>query len=385
MTTLADRHQQHEEQRGRRPGRAQHLRPTMFPLRAATIAGCTVRSLRRRTWPRTWPACGRAWRSGGAILPDGCADVVWRGAGLVVAGPGDRRRSRPRARRRRRCSACASGSARRAPALGLPADGAGRPDACPLADVWGAGVEERVAAGGLPALLAGRARAARRRARRPARPRRRARPGASRARAWPRSATAGHQRAPAAPPLRRRRRLRPEDARPRAALPAVPGAGAPPRGDLAGLAFAAGYADQAHLTRECRRLVRPHARGARRRRRRRRRRASASVSFKPRRRRGAVPSGMMIDSNAPRATSGTTARVLEQRRFEVPLQGRPTAPRCDAALELPHGRRRLRLRAGARRARADEPAAAHLDGAGDARGRRRLDRTAARSATTCRR
>jgi AraC-like DNA-binding protein len=29
----------------------------------------------------------------------------------------------------------------------------------------------------------------------------------------------------------------------------------PPRVDLAGLAFAAGYADQAHLTRECRRLA----------------------------------------------------------------------------------------------------------------------------------
>src|SRR3954462_11326321 len=78
---------------------------------------------------------------GGAILPDGCVDLVWRGDGLVVAGP-------------------ATGPAPGGPggasvfgvrfrlgvagsALGLPAsellDEAVRLDA-----LWGSGVEERV-------------------------------------------------------------------------------------------------------------------------------------------------------------------------------------------------------------------------------------------------
>src|SRR3954451_14101974 len=88
---------------------------------------------------------------GGVILPDGCVDLVWRGDGLVVAGP-------------------ATGPALGGPvgvpvfgvrfrlgvagsALGLPASEV-LDASVPLDAVWGFGVEERVAAGGLPALLA---------------------------------------------------------------------------------------------------------------------------------------------------------------------------------------------------------------------------------------
>ena len=107
-------------------------------------------------------------------------------------------------------------------ALGLPAGEF--PDATvPVADLWGPGVDERVAAGGIAALRAGRARAAGRRAGRPARPRGGAGDGAP-GRARGRARRCGRERAPAAAPLRRRGRLRAEDARAGPALPALPGA-----------------------------------------------------------------------------------------------------------------------------------------------------------------
>ena len=79
----------------------------------------------------------------------------------------------------------------------------------------------------------------------------------------------------------------------------------------------------------------------------------------------------------------STARVLEQRRFEVLFKDGDPARRQGRAGALQDRRRRLRVRAGARRARADEPAAAHLDRAGGAGGRGR-DRPG-RRATTWRR
>ena len=67
-----------------------------------------------------------------------------------------------------------------------------------------------------------------------------------------------------------------------------------------------------------------------------------------------------------------TARVLEQRRFEYLFGDGGDAAAVNAALEpYKTARRRLRLRARARRARPDEPAAAHLDRARSARGARR--------------
>ncbi len=61
------------------------------------------------------------------------------------------------------------------------------------------------------------------------------------------------RRPPAPAPLPRRRRLRAQDARAHPAVPAVPDARRAT--DLARLALEAGYADQAHLTRECTRLA----------------------------------------------------------------------------------------------------------------------------------
>ena len=65
----------------------------------------------------------------------------------------------------------------------------------------------------------------------------------------------------------------------------------------------------------------------------------------------------------------STARVLEQRRFEVLFARRRPRRGEGRAGALQDRGRRVRLRAGARRARADEPAPAHLDRAGGARGR----------------
>jgi AraC-like DNA-binding protein len=191
--------------------------------------------------------------SGGAVLPDGCADVVWTGARLVVAGPATREVAAgipvgtPVSGVRFRLGAAG-------PALGLPAE-ALADLTVPAADVWDAAAEERVAAGGLPALVQvvrARLRAAER-----VDPLARAAvlglaaPGA-------RVATVGDRLGISERQLRRRfadavgygpktlaRVLR---------FQRFLALAARSRDDLAGLAFAAGYADQAHLTRECVRL-----------------------------------------------------------------------------------------------------------------------------------
>lgn len=88
---------------------------------------------------------------GGVILPDGCVDIVWRGDRLIVAGPATKAAGAglpagvPVSGVRFRLGAAGA-------ALGMPA--------VELADlsvdaeeVLGAGASERVAEGGLPALL----------------------------------------------------------------------------------------------------------------------------------------------------------------------------------------------------------------------------------------
>jgi AraC-like DNA-binding protein len=180
---------------------------------------------------------------GGVILPDGCVDLVWRGDALVVAGP-------------------ATGPATVAPvgapvfgvrfrlgvagtALGLPA-AEFLDDAVPLDAVWGRGVEERVASGGPAALLAEvRSRLA---------PVDRLARAAALAMARPAARVDALELGVSERQLRRR---------------FVDAVGYGPKtlarvlrfqrflaldGELAERAYAAGYADQAHLTRECRRL-----------------------------------------------------------------------------------------------------------------------------------
>jgi AraC-like DNA-binding protein len=175
------------------------------------------------------------------IVPDACVDIVWSGARLVVAGPatGPKLTDTPAGRAafgvRFRIGAAGA-------ALGFPA--AELLDlTVPLADVWGAGVprlEEAAATGGLHALAAAvRAQLTRE-------------PDAA-----VRAAAAGTHVGLGERQLRRRfadavgygpktleRVLRFQ----RFLLLAR----AEP--SLARLAFAAGYADQAHLTRECSRL-----------------------------------------------------------------------------------------------------------------------------------
>ena len=197
--------------------------------------------------------------SGGAILPDGCVDLVWRGDGLVVAGPA----TQPAAGGpvgasvfgvRFRLGAAGS-------ALGLPASEL-LDASVPVDAVWGAGVEERVALGGLPALLDElRARLA------PVDPLARAaalamaRPGArvdavdlgvSERQLRRRFVDAvGYSPKTLARVLRFQRFLALAAGEP---LDGGEWAGGAARGDLARLALDAGYADQAHLTREARRL-----------------------------------------------------------------------------------------------------------------------------------
>jgi AraC-like DNA-binding protein len=182
---------------------------------------------------------------GGTILPDGCVDVVWRGDRLIVAGPatGPMPSDVPAGTRvfgvRFRLGAAGA-------ALGLPVS--------ELADanveLWD-GLDERVAEGGLPALLD----AVRERIREPVDPLTRAaalamgRPGArvdalelglSERQLRRRFTDAvGYGPKTLARILRFQRFL----------------ALAADDADLAGLAFAAGYSDQAHLTRESRRLA----------------------------------------------------------------------------------------------------------------------------------
>jgi AraC-like DNA-binding protein len=189
---------------------------------------------------------------GGRILPDGCADIVWTGSRLEVAGPA----TLPVA------AAIAPGTpvfgvrfrlGAAGAALGLPAlELADR--AVPLGAVWEAEIEERVAAGGLPALV----QEVRRRLRAAERVDPLARAAAlGLARPGARVSALGEQLNISERQLRRRfadavgygpktlaRILRFQEFLRLAQR----------GGDLAGLAFTAGYADQAHLTRECVRL-----------------------------------------------------------------------------------------------------------------------------------
>ena len=187
---------------------------SMFPHFAATIAACTARSLRRRISRRTWPACGRRVHRGGVIFPDGCVDLVWRGD-----APGRRRARRPGPWPVDRASATpVSGVRFRLGVAGAGARPAGRASCwtrrCRSPSVWGEGVDERVAAGGMPALLDDRARARARRDDRPARARRGAgdgRPGRARGRARRRrwaSASASCAAASPTPSATGRRRSR---------------------------------------------------------------------------------------------------------------------------------------------------------------------------------
>jgi AraC-like DNA-binding protein len=190
---------------------------------------------------------------GGRVLPDGCADIVWTGSRLVVAGPA----TVPVAAAipvgtpvfgvRFRLGAAG-------PGLGLPA-GELADLTVPVGEVWEPQLEERVAAGGLPALVQG----VRRRLR-----------AAERVDPLARAAALGLAR-PDARVSELGEALNISERQLRRRFAAAVGYGpktlarvlrfqrflglaAGGDGDLAGLAFAAGFADQAHLTRECVRL-----------------------------------------------------------------------------------------------------------------------------------
>jgi AraC-like DNA-binding protein len=104
--------------------------------------------------PDLAPFVACVWASihrGGVIFPDGCVDLVWHGDRLVVAGPatGPATPGLPVGARvfgvRFRLGLAGT-------ALGLPADEFAD-DAVPVAAIWGQEVDERVAAGGMVALL----------------------------------------------------------------------------------------------------------------------------------------------------------------------------------------------------------------------------------------
>ena len=181
---------------------------------------------------------------GGAILPDGCVDLVWRGDRLIIAGPAtgpmasDLPVGTPVFGVRFRLGAAGSG-------LGLPAS-----EFADLNVGMDARDDERVAEGGLPALLA----IVRERVREPVDPLARA---AALAMAHPEARVSALDLGVSERQLRRRfldavgygpktlaRVLRFQH------FLALAGSG-----DLARVALDAGYADQAHLTRECRRLA----------------------------------------------------------------------------------------------------------------------------------
>jgi AraC-like DNA-binding protein len=187
---------------------------------------------------------------GGAVFPDGCVDIVWRGDRLVIAGPatGPLTSEVPIGTEvwgvRFRLGVAGA-------ALGLPA-GELLDDNVPLADIWGPSLDERVASGGISALIAAvrsRALAA------PLDPVARA---AALRMAEPGARVSALDLGVSERQLRRRF----EDAvgygpktlarvlRFQRFLALACGGG-----DLAQLALSAGYADQAHLTRECRRLA----------------------------------------------------------------------------------------------------------------------------------
>jgi AraC-like DNA-binding protein len=88
---------------------------------------------------------------GGVIFPDGCVDLVWHGTHLNVAGPATGPASPDLAIGDHvfgvRFRLGLAGTA-----LGFPAEEIADHEV-PVADVWGAEVDERVAHGGMPALL----------------------------------------------------------------------------------------------------------------------------------------------------------------------------------------------------------------------------------------
>jgi AraC-like DNA-binding protein len=88
---------------------------------------------------------------GGVIFPDGCVDLVWHGTHLVVAGPAtgpvDPSIAVGDVIQGVRFRLGLAGAA-----LGLPADELTDSNV-PVAELWGSWVDERVAAGGMPALL----------------------------------------------------------------------------------------------------------------------------------------------------------------------------------------------------------------------------------------
>jgi AraC-like DNA-binding protein len=231
----------------------------MFPDSAATIAGMYRE---QAPPPDLAPLVACTWTSvasGGRILPDGCVDVVWDGSDLVIAGPATiALDSSPVGVEvfglRFRLGAAGVG-------LGVPAEAL--IDArVPVADVWpdGEAVREAAALGGLPGLISAvraRLRAAETDPLTRAAALGLAIPGA-------RVADLGAELGISERQLRRRfldavgygpktlaRILRFQ----RFLMLASEGARWTPRDDLAGLAFAAGFSDQAHLTRECRRLA----------------------------------------------------------------------------------------------------------------------------------
>jgi len=243
----------------------------MFPDSAATIAGMYRE---QAPPPDLAPLLACTWTTvarGGRILPDGCADVVWDGTDLVIAGPATIALDSPIAGTevfgvRFRLGAAGAG-------LGLPAEELA--DArVPVVDVWrdGESLREAAALRGLPGLidaLRSRLRVAETDPLTRAAAVGLAVPGA-------RVGDLGAELGISERQLRRRfadavgygpktlaRILRFQRflalAGDEAALARVPVAShrwaPPPRVDLAGLAFTAGYADQAHLTRECRRLA----------------------------------------------------------------------------------------------------------------------------------
>ena len=222
----------------------------MFPDSAATIAG-VYREFAPPPDLAAHVAC--VWTSvsrGGMVFPDGCVDIVWRGDRLVIAGPatGPLTPEVPIGTQvwgvRFRLGAAGA-------VLGLPA-GEFLDDSVPLEEVWGPSLDERVASGGPRALVAAvRSRVAGVRLDPLAR-------AAALRMAEPGARVSALDLGVSERQLRRRF----EDAvgygpktlarvlRFQRFLALASGGG-----ELARLAFAAGYADQAHLTRECRRLA----------------------------------------------------------------------------------------------------------------------------------
>ena len=221
----------------------------MFPEFAATIAG-VYREFAPPPDLAAQVAC--VWTSvsrGGAIFPDGCVDIVWHGDRLVIAGPAtgpvssDVPLGLPVFGVRFRLGVAGA-------ALGLPA-GELADETVPLAEVWGGDVCERVAAGGPSALVAevrSRVRGVRL-------------DPLARAAALRMAAPGARVSALDLGVSERQLRRRFEDAvgyGPKTlarVLRFQRFLGLAGRGEeLARLALSAGYADQAHLTRECRRL-----------------------------------------------------------------------------------------------------------------------------------